>query len=607
MLIKHGVDINALDTSNVGSTAIFTALLNDNPNCDNLSLGDLLFNLGADLNIQDSKGYSILHYTSVLQKKEILVFLLRNGANIHLTSKDGKTPLNIAHETIKPILENQMLLNLYFKNSVYQNNYKKANELLDPVNSLIPQLNQIFHTGKSLLNTVLELHAENGDMLKMIQLIIQHGVFTSFKTPNIQTPLHIAVSTNQSDTTSLIINTMINRSESLNSLDSHGLTALHYAAQNNDTNLFKELVNSGANLTIQVPHSNGYTPVHKAVVNSNIEMLNFALSYGIDINLMDKFNRTLLFAGISSGDLFILQYLMNKGANLYSKATYNKSEISVLYDSLTSGYFPIFEFLLNNGMKNLSLDFHGYYEDKNILEHCLKTSRYNPSKYLPFLNLLLKKESLSNDISSIVADKKFNRTWLYLVAKLGFYNSVNILLEQNSSTQYLDYKNSTPLLYALSHSQENCSQLILDYMILRNETINHENSKQFTALHYAASKGYYSIVQTLLHHHASTDFNHSSLDSPLIMSIKNNHIKTAMLIAYTMFQKGEPLYTRNNDGFSALDYSIEKQKSHPSFSHLSDYLSKCEAIAQFYIYLYGFIFLGFMRVMEYFYFQNPEE
>lgn len=67
----------------------------------------VLVNLGADVNLHDSTGWTPLHYSVNATDIRITKFLLMHGANPDILSYDGKTPVDITDnfEMIELLIE----------------------------------------------------------------------------------------------------------------------------------------------------------------------------------------------------------------------------------------------------------------------------------------------------------------------------------------------------------------------------------------------------------------------------------------------------------------------------------------------------------------------
>ena len=87
--IRNGADINAEDS--FGFTILMWA-----SSGGNLEMVKLLVENGADINAKDYEGCSSLMWASIEGHLEIVKYLVENGADIDAKNKDGKTALDWA-------------------------------------------------------------------------------------------------------------------------------------------------------------------------------------------------------------------------------------------------------------------------------------------------------------------------------------------------------------------------------------------------------------------------------------------------------------------------------------------------------------------------------
>ncbi|KAJ1547256.1 hypothetical protein HK096_003793 [Nowakowskiella sp. JEL0078] len=85
----------------------------------------------------------------------------------------------------------------------------------------------------------------------------------------------------------------------VNTRDTFGYSALHYASRGGHLEICKLLVLKGANVNAQTEL--GATPLLRATLSGQIEIIRFLLNNGADINIADKDGRTVLKASIFSG------------------------------------------------------------------------------------------------------------------------------------------------------------------------------------------------------------------------------------------------------------------------------------------------------------------
>ncbi|MGK7944874.1 MAG: ankyrin repeat domain-containing protein [Microcystaceae cyanobacterium] len=104
---------------------------------------------------------------------------------------------------------------------------------------------------------------------EIIEVLIDQGADVNYKygRSNYQTPLHLALSSNQSE----IIELLIQNGANINAQDKNGQTPLHLASQSNNLDKIEVLIQSGADINAQ--DREGKTP------------LDYAIEYGYQPNI----------------------------------------------------------------------------------------------------------------------------------------------------------------------------------------------------------------------------------------------------------------------------------------------------------------------------------
>lgn len=113
-----------------------------------------------------------------------------------------------------------------------------------------------------------------------------------------------------------------------------GMTALHYAARHNHTDVAAALLDAGAN--IEQAEANDITPLLMAISNDNTEAAQFLISRGANVNVSDWYGRTPLWEAVNVRNLYldsttlengvdreamlgVIRTLLDKGANVNAR------------------------------------------------------------------------------------------------------------------------------------------------------------------------------------------------------------------------------------------------------------------------------------------------
>ncbi|QOR35635.1 ankyrin repeat domain-containing protein [Clostridium sp. 'deep sea'] len=297
---------------------------------------------GFDVNIFDSKNKSLLYYAVDSESEEIVNLLIENGANIN----SSDCPLEAACKRInltivKLLLNNGARLDLSPKplNAIITRNIAIAELLLkngaDPNYFCTPM--------------AIEL-ATQDNYTEMIKLLIKYGAELN----NIANPLNEAIQKNNIKITKLLLDSGADPNNALKKLP------LQSAIDNNNLEIFNLLVEYGADVNkiknsgfyhkdlfnlgymfnednyIKSLHDGNYEaiklfliegfdpnleinydrfPIIVATEKQRKDLITLLLDYGANINICGFYLNTALYEAVSSENIEIIQYLIEKGAN----------------------------------------------------------------------------------------------------------------------------------------------------------------------------------------------------------------------------------------------------------------------------------------------------
>lgn len=105
--------------------------------------------------------------------------------------------------------------------------------------------------------------------------------------------------------------------------NSFKLTPLHYASEKGYLEICQFLILNGAE--IDAVSTNDETPLQKACYEGHLDVVQFLLDNGANINHQNKEKETALHFAIHGNKLEIVKKLINRGANKLIKNKYNKT------------------------------------------------------------------------------------------------------------------------------------------------------------------------------------------------------------------------------------------------------------------------------------------
>jgi ankyrin repeat protein len=289
-------------------------------NRDSSSVRSLL-KLHAEVNAPQPDGTTALHWASRWDDVEMANLLVTAGANVKAANRFGATPLSLACTNGSAAMIDKLL---------------KAGE--DP-NAVISEMG----------DTALMLAARTGKP-DAVKVLLDHGADANKTNSEGQTPLMWAVAEKNAAAAKVLIDHGADVNAQTHKLPppsmfqtifsapfpAGGMTALLYAARQNDLESAKILVTAGAN--IKENAADGSSPLLVAVINEHYALGKYLLEQGADPNATDDKGRGPLYAAIDMrnlewstrpappeqdtlSDLDLINALLDHGANPNARLT----------------------------------------------------------------------------------------------------------------------------------------------------------------------------------------------------------------------------------------------------------------------------------------------
>lgn len=134
-----------------------------------------------------------------------------------------------------------------------------------------------------------------------------------------------------------------------------GLTALHYAAENGDTDVVKYLVDNGADVKAQDTLLSRST-IHFAAENGNLDCIKFLTEKGADLQDKDSFGATALHYAAKRNHLDVVKYLVDKKMDYTAK---DRRGWSAMHYAASGGSIDVVKYLLAKGLNINELNENG--------------------------------------------------------------------------------------------------------------------------------------------------------------------------------------------------------------------------------------------------------
>ncbi|KAL6878817.1 ankyrin repeat-containing domain protein [Trichoderma novae-zelandiae] len=279
-LLKHGADINLLDSLN--RSALFVATRDKEG-----ELAKLLVDKGANVNEMNSDNLTPLYYA--VPEPDIVKLLLEKGADPNKSGKGGFSCLMYAawfnhSETAELLLEHGA----------------KIDEAYEEDDSNQGRTSLYFAVSESSTEAIRVL-AERGANLKHVSAdgvpVIHHAAILDTLPVLLEYPLKI----------------------DLNQLDKDGYGPLHkYDVPLHNV---KRLVNAGADVNLQ-DRKRGDTPLTVAAYQGMLERAQYLLKHGADIHLGSWCDGAAIHQACRYSKFDLLKFLVENGANVNQVVTY---------------------------------------------------------------------------------------------------------------------------------------------------------------------------------------------------------------------------------------------------------------------------------------------
>lgn len=421
---------NINDVDNRGNTPLHWASMKDR--ADTVSL---LIENGADIEAKDIDNWTALHYAAAFASLQTVEALVDNGADKNSLTKDGNVPVNYAKdETIKTYLSGGKI------------GREDTEEVVE----------------EETKETAADETAENTETSETIT----------------EDELNNELDTTQNG--SIVDPTVVD-------LDPKQLELL-IAVKNNDIIAVNALLKENVNPNFV--DEEGYSPLHRAVLNNNLDVVNVLLSYkDIDTEIKLPYEASVddwylggatpLLVASYTGNADIVNALIEAGSDIRAKDDIDGA--TTIHIASANGNNEVINILLNKD--NTLINEADSMKDTPLHWASIK----NQTDTISLL--------LANGADTKLTNSDGN-TVLHYAAMYGDVNTVNVLLEADSSLASVENNEGiTPIYYAIVVSDND----ILSSIITNGQIdINKKDSLGYTPLHYAANYGNMEAVVLLV-------------------------------------------------------------------------------------------------------------
>ncbi|XP_059178222.1 uncharacterized protein LOC131957434 [Physella acuta] len=557
----------------------------------------LLLEKGADPNIKDSRGRSLLFRSLEENHLNLANVLIEGNADVNTANEVGETPLNIAvnrndTDMIKNLLRKGADVNLYggkfLPNPIrvaetgnfemmklFLQHKADVDVTVDGVNALFISIEKndtnmwelLVGNGAGLEafnargETVLMMAVKAGN-IDLLRHLVQHGADVDCLNSRRVSALYEAVILRSCEAVQLLVEA----GAALDTVYFNDGSILHLALRKQRKDIAALIVKTKLNTReeidmsrtsdtdefdfINVVNRRLQTALHIAASIDSCYLVNLLTDAGADVNMTDDNNNTALQIGISNIDnKDMVEILLEAGAD--PNVLDEHGETPLLHAVTCAQGFPIARLLIQH---NSNVNIKNKHGQTPLM---LAVEQGN----IEIINLLLDHDA-----------KVVHKTNLGLdaVQRAIFKRSVISLKSLNRAGADINARNSSGETY-LIQSVKRLQLEIVDVLIKSGADVNAQDSEGKSALlHNRAthSMSFYRIEELLLAAGANVNIQDNNGETHLIQMVKSLRIETVDL----MIKSGADVNAQDNEGRTALMHNTSR-----SFSRIEELLLKAGA------------------------------
>ena len=520
------------------------------------------------INAQDENGMTLLHWAASFKNIRAIKELIELGADINLEDRSGKSFLNfLGKDELSSVQEvkNYILMNLIKKSELDRiRKFLQQNKNLD-VNFTDSEGNSavLYAIENSKMNVLVEL-MKQGAKINLDETIInkisEHILDSGIEERELSILLFYSVKHNNIFLANALLrkNIDINIRQLLrgNFSQFSNMTPLMVAAQNNNTEMVKLLMDRGADAALDLL---------SAIKEENYEVTRMLVENGVDVNLSRR-GETPIKLAIESGNLEILKYLLNKGADINTKTV---NDVSLLHIAVFHRMYDVVKILIEKGIDVNLKDIEG----ETPLSLAVLIGLYETAKIL------------IDRGANVDAEKSDGTTPLMVASLFGRMNEIELLLEHNAGINKKDKIGDTPLLLSILNKEKATTKLliekgadihakredgttplmmasfygmveVMEILIKRGADVNARKTDGSTALTRAAHNGKYEAVRILLEHEVDVNALNNEMETPLFLASQKGYTNIVELL----IEKGADVNIKNTEGKTPLLMAIREKR-----------------------------------------------
>jgi len=276
----------------------------------------------------------------------------------------------------------------------------------------------------------------------------------------------------------------------------------------------------------------GKTMLHRAASEDKVKVLQLLIDKNCDINAKDFFGMTPLHSAVLNGSLESMKILISKKADINSKDNQGKT---ALHQSVLQNKFDCLKHLIDSGADLDSKD----NSLKTALMYSIDVGKHE------YLKLLVSKKA-KVDEKDIYCKSAIH----YAIEKNKLEDVACLVENGRCDVDSLDGHGLAPLHRAVQEKKLKC----VNYLIDNNANVDLRDNKEMTPLHHSVMAGYFGCLEVLIG--ANADVNARDVEgmTPLHRAV----FRGAILMLEHLIENNAEIDAKDNQGRTTLHHAVEK-------------------------------------------------
>lgn len=306
-----------------------------------------LIDSGANVNAMDDDQLTALHHAVIGRNRDIVELLISKGADVNAKGQYGQTPFSLT--VVAPFQRRtlpsqgeidccramaEMLIASGAEIDIHRlatsGDIKRIKELIEKG----ADVNSISDDGESLITS-----ASWGGQWELVRFLGENGGNVNGMTG--YRALGNAAYGGSLDTVKYLV-------EEGSCMETEGeeATPLQRASAQGHLEIIQYLVTNGAN--VNTKNKYGYTALMEAAKSGSLEIVKFLVEKGADVDAKDRYSATALIRAAGQGHLEVVSFLVKKGACVNQRTTHGQSALS---EAAQFDHQKVVQFLKSTGAK----------------------------------------------------------------------------------------------------------------------------------------------------------------------------------------------------------------------------------------------------------------